>query len=77
MEARIHHAYRHWMVQLKHSTTQRDFLYRCGRLDGTLDLLRTIYGKDSHEYKVLRASVHMVELETAQRLGLTYPDDKQ
>lgn len=77
MEYRIHHAYHHWLVLLNSSTTEREFLYRCGRLDGTLDLFRTLYGSDSIEYKVLRASVHMVEHETAQRLGLTYPDDEQ
>ena len=77
MITRIHNAYTHWMIAMKNSTTQRDFLYRCGRLDGTLDLLRTIYGKDSIEYKVLRESVHMVELDAAQRLGLSYPDDEQ
>ena len=74
---RMHHAYQYWLVQLHDSTTKREFLYRCGRLDGTLDLLRLHYGKDSVEYKALLASVHTTEHETAQRLGLSYPDDEQ
>ena len=77
MTDRIHHAYRYWLVKLHDSTTKREFLYRCGRLDGTLDLLREYYGKESLEYKGLKASVQAVERETAQRLGLTYPDDEQ
>lgn len=74
---RIHHAYRYWLVQLHDSTSKREFLYRCGRLDCTLDLLKWYYGIDSLEYKALKASVLSMEHETAQRLGLSYPDDEQ
>lgn len=77
MIKRLHKAYGHWLLELNRSTTKREFLYRCGRLDDVLDMLGSYYGFDSLEYKALRKTVHNVELKTAQRLGLSYPDDEQ
>lgn len=77
MTERIFVSHTFWLVRVSHSTTERDYLYSCGRLDSILDLLRDYYGKGSHEYSILKNTVRTVESEARQRLGLTYPDDEQ